>query len=117
VDPVQAACLHPSDRRKVEGRVELYLRTGRPASDIFKEQRETEEFGGTRWDTLIFWVWAGKQGLFERLDGRVDKMVSAGVEGECRELYEASKRGNIPVTSGIFAAIGTNVVFSCVWVG
>jgi len=117
VDPVQAACLHPSDRRKVEGRVELYLRTGRTASEIFQEQRGTEEFRGTRWDTLIFWVWAGKEGLFERLDGRVDKMVSAGVERECRELYEVSKHANIPVTSGIFAAIGTNVVFCCGWVG
>ena len=114
VDPLQAARLHPSDRRKVEGKVELYLRTGRPASEIFKEQREIEEFSGTGWNTLIFWVWAEKEGLFERLDGRVDKMVSAGVERECRELKEVSKQADIPVTSGIFAAIGTNVPFNSV---
>lgn len=86
--------------------MELFLRTGRPASEIFREQREGDEFRGTRWDTLVFWVWAGKEGLFERLDRRVDKMVEAGVERECRELYEVSKQTDIPIDSGIFAAIG-----------
>jgi IPP transferase len=103
---VQAARLHPSDRRKVEGKIEIFLRTGKPASEIFREQAETEDFQRTRWNTLIFWVWAEKETLFERLDGRVDRMVAAGVEEECRELYEVSKQTDIPLGSGIFAAIG-----------
>jgi tRNA dimethylallyltransferase len=106
VDPEQAAQLHPSARRRVQGKVELYLRTGRPASEIFQDQRESEEGRGTRWPSLAFWVWSGKEQLYERLDRRVDKMVSQGVEEECRELYEVSKHTDIPITAGIFAAIG-----------
>jgi tRNA dimethylallyltransferase len=105
VDPEQAARYHPSNRRIVQGRVELYLRTQRPASQIFREQRESAD-RGTRCSTLVFWVWSGKEALFERLDKRVDKMVAQGVESECRELYEVSHHTDIPIPAGIFAAIG-----------
>jgi tRNA dimethylallyltransferase len=105
VDPEQAARLHPSDRRKIQGRVELYLNTGRPASQLFKEK---EERGiDTRWDTLIFWVWSDRDALNERLDKRVDAMIEMGVEEECRELYRVAERTGIPVTSGMFQAIGS----------
>ena len=106
VDPEQAARNHPSSRRNVQAKVELYLRMGRPASEIFREQKESGEDRGPRWATLVFWVWSGKEALSERLDRRVDKMVAQGVERECRELYEVSKHTDIPITAGIFAAIG-----------
>ena len=105
VDPDQAARLHPSDRRRVQARVELYLRTGRPASDLFQEQKD--DGVDSRWETLIFWVWSDRDVLNERLDKRVDKMIELGIEMECRELYQLAKgTGGVP-TSGIFQAIGT----------
>jgi tRNA dimethylallyltransferase len=105
VDPETARRLHPSDRRKIQSRLELYLRTGKPASELFKEQLEPK----IRWDTLIFWVWSNRTELSERLDKRVDKMVAAGVEEECRQLYEIAKETNAPLTQGIFQAIGNSV--------
>jgi tRNA dimethylallyltransferase len=104
VDPVSAYRFHPSDRRKIRSKVEIYLRTGRPASELYKEQRETGM--DVRWDTLIFWVWSDRDVLNARLDRRVDKMIEMGVENECRELYQVAQRTNAPVTSGIFQAIG-----------
>jgi|SRR5947207_1013209 len=104
VDPVQAGRLHPSDRRKILGKVELYLRTGRPASELFQQQKD--DGVEPRWDTLIFWVWSERDVLNERLDRRVDKMVEMGVEKECKELYGIAQKTGIPITSGIFQAIG-----------
>ena len=106
VDPEQAARLHPSDRRRVQNKVELYLRTGRPASELYKEQKENG--ADVRWDTLIFWVWSDRNVLNERLDKRVDKMVEMGVENECRELYRIAEQTGAPTTSGVFQAIGTS---------
>jgi len=107
VDPVSAQRFHPSDRRKIQGKVELYLRTGRPASELYKEQKETGV--DVRWDTLIFWVWSERDVLNARLDKRVDKMIEMGVEQECRELYRVAERIQAPVTSGVFQAIGMNL--------
>jgi len=104
VDPVSAQRFHPSDRRKIQGKIELYLRTGRPASELYKEQKETGV--DVRWDTLIFWVWSERDVLNTRLDKRVDKMIEMGVEQECRELYRVAERIQAPVTSGVFQAIG-----------
>lgn len=106
VDPASAQRFHPSDRRKIQGKVELYLRTGRPASELYKEQKETGV--DVRWDTLIFWVWSERDVLNTRLDKRVDKMIEMGVEQECRELYRVAERIQAPVTSGVFQAIGMN---------
>jgi tRNA dimethylallyltransferase len=104
VDPVQAAKLHPSDKRKIQAKVELYLRTGYPASQLYKEQKENGI--DIRWDTLIFWVWSERDALNKRLDRRVDNMIKMGVEDECRRLYRVAEQSAIPVSSGVFQAIG-----------
>lgn len=103
VDPDSASRLHPSDRRKIQKRLELYLRTGKPASEIYKEQAKPE----IRWETLVFWIWSDRAVLNERLDRRVDKMIEAGVEEECRQLHEIAKETDLSPSQGIFQAIGT----------
>jgi len=111
VDPVSAQRFHPSDRRKIQSRVEIYLRTGRPASELYKEQKETRM--DARWDTLIFWVWSDRDVLNARLDRRVQKMIEMGVEEECRELYQVAQRTKPPAISGIFQAIGMALLKNC----
>jgi tRNA dimethylallyltransferase len=104
VDPEEAARIHPSDRRKIQTRVELYLQTGRPASELYKTQKA--EGVNLRCDTLTFWVWSDREVLNERLDRRVDNMIKAGVEEECRELYHLAQQTGASTTSGVFQAIG-----------
>lgn len=115
VDPVSAQRFHPSDRRKIQSKVEIYLRTGRPASELYKEQKETGV--DVRWETLILWVWSERDVLNARLDKRVDKMIEMGVEEECRELYRVQQETRAPMTSGIFQAIGMTVVEHLLTVG
>jgi tRNA dimethylallyltransferase len=105
VDPEQASRFHPSDRRKIRGKVELYLQTGRSASALYKEQKQAGV--NIRWDTLIFWVWSDRDVLNERLDRRVDTMITGGLEEECRELHLLAQQTGATSTTGIFQAIGS----------
>ncbi|KAG6038455.1 hypothetical protein E4U41_004158 [Claviceps citrina] len=114
-DPVMAERWHPNDRRKIARSLEIFLHTGKPASQFYAEQeaRRTEgQVGGARpWEKLLFWVYAEKEVLRERLERRVDKMHAAGLVDEVRELYSfkraMSEQGvALDTTKGIFQSIG-----------
>lgn len=125
VDPIMAERWHPNERRKIQRSLEIYLKTGRPASELYNEQRlkrqsspspsGTLESGGNqslRFETLVFWVHADKDVLHRRLDGRVDKMIDKGLLAEVQELsnfrqqYESSTGTCIDQTRGIWVSIG-----------
>ncbi|UNI19599.1 tRNA dimethylallyltransferase [Purpureocillium takamizusanense] len=117
-DPVMAERWHPNDRRKIQRSLEIFLHTGKPASQLYDEQRErraaaAQETGGDAqpWEKLLFWVDADKEVLRERLDGRVDKMLDAGLLAEVRELYDfkldqAASGTELDMTKGIWQSIG-----------
>lgn len=120
VDPVMAERWHPNDRRKIQRSLEIYLKTGRKASDIYSDQREQKqdaEFSDSdttssmRQPTLLFWVHADTESLRARLDHRVDKMVCAGllVEVSSLQAFAAEQeRCGRPVdeSRGIWVSIG-----------
>lgn len=96
VDPVMANRWHPKDIRKIRNSLQIYLTTGRRASDIYAEQqsrkasRATAESLDTHtpWNVLLFWLYARRDPLNERLDARVDKMLSRGLLDEISGVYE-----------------------------
>jgi tRNA dimethylallyltransferase len=127
VDPVMADRWHPNDRRKIQRSLEIYLQTGKKASDIYAEQRKLKgaHFNGDtpeadsflfsgpsmRFPTLLFWVHADQDTLKGRLDKRVDKMIEHGLLGEVQTLSgfartqtEAGKP--VDETRGIWVSIG-----------
>lgn len=125
VDPIMADRWHPNERRKIQRSLEIYLRTGRPASELYKEQRlkrqsspspsGTIELGSNqslRFETLVFWVHADKNVLYRRLDGRVDKMINKGLLSEVQQLndfrqqHESNTGTRIDQTRGIWVSIG-----------
>ncbi|OQO14558.1 hypothetical protein B0A48_01437 [Cryoendolithus antarcticus] len=120
VDPVMAKRWHPKDRRKIQRSLEIWLQTGRRASDMYAEQREakvanagdTSESGqGLRFPSLVFWIHADTETLRERLDRRVDKMLARGLLEEVASL-DGMMRSNaatdmeIDETKGILVSIG-----------
>lgn len=117
VDPVMAGRWHPKDRRKIQRSLEIYLTSGKPASEFYAEQRARkiakarEAAEAHPWEKLMFWVYAERDTLTDRLDARVDKMVEGGLMDEVRELY-AFKRGRetaketVDMTRGIWQSIG-----------
>ncbi|KAJ5058576.1 IPP transferase-domain-containing protein [Bipolaris maydis] len=125
VDPIMAERWHPNERRKIQRSLEIYLRTGRPASELYNEQRlkrqsspsspdtpQSTSNQSLRFETLVFWVHADKEVLHRRLDGRVDKMLNKGLLSEVQELsnfgqqYEAKTGIRVDQTRGIWVSIG-----------
>lgn len=125
VDPVMANRWHPNESRKIQRSLEIYLRTGKPASQVYDEQRikreieqkaansdDGESSTGLRFPTLLFWVHADKDVLYPRLDGRVDKMLAKGLLSEVDELmrfradYEARTGTVVDQSRGIWVSIG-----------
>ena len=125
VDPVIAERWHPNERRKIQRSLEIYLRTGKPASQVYEEQRvrrndspripydePASACSGLRFPTLMFWVHANKDVLYPRLDERVGKMLSKGLLSEVQQLcdfrkdYESRTGLDIDQSRGIWVSIG-----------
>jgi tRNA dimethylallyltransferase len=124
VDPIMADRWHPNERRKIQRSLEIFLKTGKPASQIYDEQRLRREHSpdtssegtssstGMRFRTLIFWAYASKDVLYSRLDGRVNKMLTKGLLQEVetltrfRQNYEAEPGMTVDQSRGIWVSIG-----------
>ncbi|KAI8951469.1 IPP transferase-domain-containing protein [Xylaria longipes] len=114
VDPAMAERWHPDDRRKIRRSLEIYLTTGRRASDIYAEQQEAKQVANDArgpWETLVFWTYSETDALRERLSKRVDRMVQSGLIDEVRILHsrlrESTERGElVDRTRGIWQSIG-----------
>ena len=117
LDPEMARRWHPNDRRKIQRSLEICLRTGRKASDIYEEQRKgacvdgREKSEELRYDPLILWVDAKDADLKRRLNARVDGMVEDGLFEEVIELAKTEeeylRRGiQIEKDKGVWISIG-----------
>ncbi|KAF2030394.1 tRNA isopentenyltransferas-like protein [Setomelanomma holmii] len=125
VDPVMAGRWHPNERRKIQRSLEIYLRTGRPASEIYDDQRTRRDRppeasdgrsgsnrSGLRFPTLLLWVHTNKDVLHLRLDGRVDKMLEKGLLQEVETLTDFKHQREtdtgrvVDQTRGIWVSIG-----------
>ncbi|KAK8209238.1 tRNA isopentenyltransferase-like protein [Phyllosticta capitalensis] len=120
LDPVMADRWHPRDRRKIRRSLQICLRTGKPASQMYEEQhvrrqtanedQATDESNPNdlvRFPALLFWVHAAQDVLRARLDGRVDKMLENGLLNEVEELNEfQNQRKDVDLTRGIWVSIG-----------
>lgn len=126
VDPIMADRWHPEDRRKIRRSLEIYLQTGKRASEIYeKQQRKRQEIGtedhntssDLRFPTLFLWVHTPAAVLTPRLDRRVDAMMTSGLLSEVLSLSSLisseSLQNNddnttpaIDQTRGIWVSIG-----------
>ncbi|KAL4899255.1 hypothetical protein BDW74DRAFT_171628 [Aspergillus multicolor] len=121
VDPIMADHWHPKDSRKIRRSLEIYLQTGKPASQVYAEQQQLKRAtagngdvsGGEqlRFNTAIFWVHSEKSTLEERLFKRVDVMVDQGLLSEASRmsdfLQEQEAQGvAVDQTRGVWVSIG-----------
>ncbi|CAM0139966.1 unnamed protein product [Umbelopsis sp. WA50703] len=115
VDPQMAAKWHPGDRRKIAKSLKVYRDTGRPQSEIIKEQQQLAKTDiNLRYKTIIFWLYADPPTLNQRLDERVDKMIETGLFDELTSLRRKVAEGTVNTPGkelekyqrGIWQAIG-----------
>ena len=83
VDPVTAARLHPNDVRRVIRALEVWELTGRPFSD--QPQAEARP----AFDYRVAALGMDRAKLYDRINLRVDQMITGGLEEEIRRLLAA----------------------------
>ncbi|KAF2102680.1 tRNA isopentenyltransferas-like protein [Rhizodiscina lignyota] len=124
VDPVMADRWHPKDRRKIQRSLEIWLKTGKTASQTYEEQQQirngqapgegdesTTNIDGLRCPTLLLWVHCDPDTLRTRLDARVDVMVRNGLLDEVKSLHTFLQQQNnngqqVDRSRGIWVSIG-----------
>jgi len=126
VDPVMADRWHPNDRRKIQRSLEIWLKTGKTASQTYEEQQNAkalpdiftegsdasgESNSRLRFPTLLLWVYAENDHLRSRLDKRVCRMIDDGLLVEVHTLNSFLRREqdagkHVDKTRGIWVSIG-----------
>ena len=101
-DPASAERLHPNDTKRIIRAIEVFEKTGRPLGDFqyqFHQQPNTEP-------KIAVLDWP-RPTLYERIDRRVDAMMSDGLLDEARRLAEISP----PLSKTAAGAIGYRELF------
>ncbi|MDK1032267.1 MAG: tRNA (adenosine(37)-N6)-dimethylallyltransferase MiaA, partial [Planctomycetia bacterium] len=82
VDPAAAQRIHPNDLRRIVRALEVYEKTGRPISS------QQGQFGTAdkRHLAVMFGIERDRGELYRRIDERVDRMLTRGLEAEVRHL-------------------------------
>ena len=119
LDPGMAKSWHPKDKRRIQRSLEICLKMGRKASDVYAEQREAKEgqgdggdvHMGLHYDTLLLWLEAEDAVLKERLNTRVDAMAQDGLFDEALQLSKfeqdlKQREVAIDKSKGIWVSIG-----------
>ena len=83
LDPATADIIHPNDRRRIIRALEVYTLEGRPISDqVKKTNRDNSPY-----HTLFYCLNCERDLLYERINGRVNRMLEAGFLHEVKSLY------------------------------
>ena len=126
VDPQMADRWHPNDRRKIQRSLEIWLETGKTASQTYRDQCEATgtsqddqhktcdakgREAANHYDSLVFWLQTSREVLKARLEDRVESMLDAGLLQEAQEIMEqeqkfASGGSIVDRSKGIWASIG-----------
>lgn len=82
-DPESAEAIHPNNVKRVIRALEVYHVTGRKKSELDRLSKQKE----SPYDACIIGIrYADRQKLYDRIDRRVDIMISEGLENEVRAL-------------------------------
>jgi len=99
VDPEAARRIHANDLRRVERALEVHHLTGRPISELQRENR-----GALTGPRRIAGLRRSREDLYERIDERVERMWADGLVEEVRRLVQA--RGFSPLSRSASQALG-----------
>ncbi len=84
IDPVYAGIIHPNNTKRLLHSLEFYELTGKRLSEHNEEQAERE----SPYDFRYFVLTDDRNAIYERINKRVDIMMSEGLEAEVRGLLE-----------------------------
>ncbi len=105
IDPLTAEKFHPNNAVKLIRALEVYYETGKTLTQWAEKSRENPSPFKAAYMVLNF---SDRQKLYDRIDLRVDMMMSAGLLKEAEEIYNM----HLPLGSTAAAAIGYKELFS-----
>jgi tRNA dimethylallyltransferase len=85
VDTEAAAKIHPHDVKRIIRALEVFESTGQPISKLQKERRGLESEYAVR----IFCLNMPRHSLYQRIEGRIDKMFKQGLISEVKRLFKS----------------------------
>ncbi len=86
VDGASAERLHPNDRKRVVRALEVFLVSGRPFSELNDSFESAQKNDGT-YRTVRLGLIKPRDVLYNGIDRRVDRMISAGLTEEAFDLF------------------------------
>lgn len=97
IDPASAEAIHENNVKRVIRALEYYHETGSPISLHNKQEREKT----SPYQLAYFVLNLNRRLLYERIDKRVDKMLSDGLVNEVRGLYEQGFQTDLVSMQGL----------------
>ncbi len=86
VDPASAETVHPNNVKRVIRALEIFETSGKRKSELDEESKSAE----SKYDALQIGIkYENRELLYKRIDLRVDRMISAGLLDETKQLLEA----------------------------
>lgn len=103
VDPQAAAKIHPNNTRRVIRAYAVYLVTGK----TFTQKNSESVLSGARYPYKLFQPDLDRSVVYDRINLRVDKMISEGLPEEAKWLYDTYPKHDTTA----FQAIGYKELF------
>ena len=97
VDPESAEEIHENNRKRVIRALEFYENCGKPISTHNKEQRQKT----SAYNSCYFVLTDNRKKLYERIESRVDQMLSKGLVDEVRTLKERGCNASMVSMQGL----------------
>lgn len=97
VDPESAEEIHENNRKRVIRALEFYENSGKPISTHNKEQRQKT----SAYNSCYFVLTDDRKKLYERIESRVDQMLSKGLVDEVRTLKEQGCNASMVSMQGL----------------
>lgn len=97
IDPDYANIIHKNNTRRVLNAIELYELTGKRMSEHNSEQRERE----SRYAFKYIVINDERERLYDRINRRVDLMLTEGLVAEVKSLLDAGCQRELPSMLGL----------------
>ena len=108
IDPEAAAAIHCNNVKRVIRAIEIYRTTGKTKTETDRLQKQA----GCRYDEFrVILDFADRQVLYDRIDRRVDSMLSEGILEEAKMLWDYAQSHPDAALGTAWQAIGYKEFF------
>ncbi|HLD40775.1 MAG TPA: tRNA (adenosine(37)-N6)-dimethylallyltransferase MiaA [Candidatus Omnitrophota bacterium] len=83
IDHAAAAKIHPNDAKRIIRALEVYKRTGKPISRLWKTRKGLDT---SKYDIKVFGLNKEREGLYRDINQRVEDMFSQGLVNEVKSV-------------------------------